>query len=1273
MGLSIIASIAFTFSSCDDENNSIVPEDRKPSAPSGQVTDITFYTADITGRLELSKEELNQSEFGLLLSTSEDVMAVNSDKYPIKNFDKDYSFTLSLSGLDSVTTYYYRSYIYYEGNYIYSDVQSFTTRSPLDIIKTGSLSSDSCTVISRIDSKNLIDYIQTYGICYGTTLIPSLKDQFVITDSLGAENKFNLKLHDIPFDTLVNYRAFVRVNNIDFFGPTLQFQGNTVRTGDINITDYTVTSHLKINDGYKELGVCYGMDSIPSISNEKVNTTTIDDNNDYKLKLVNIPFDTIVYYRAYALTADSIYYGKINSFGGNTVTTGIIDTITFQVQSSVRFNDGITQYGVCYSNSEKPITLDKTVYVEQPDSAGFYTLSLANIPFGTVYYRSYVLKDGIAYYGDIRKFEGNSITTGDFNSESLAAKSIIKFSNSYDNPQIGICYGNNQKPTIADKHVFSTLKDTVCNYELLLRNIPFGTVYYRAYMMVDGVPNYGEIKQLEGNYITINSFVDSTFTVNSSIKYSIGYEVLNLGVCYSNKENPTIKDRVVSTNSVDSLNSFVLQLNEIPFGTVYYRTFMICDGVPQYSEIKNFEGNEITTGVCDTTTYMASASLKITKGYNSFDMGICYSNNAQPTINDLKVSTDKFNSANNYSVQLTRIPFGTVYYRSYMMLDGKANYGEIKSFDGNYLETGDIDTTSYAVLSHIAISQGYNNIIYGICYGFNEIPTISDQTVTVDNVDTDNNYALTLILDNKSFGRTVYYRSYVLINNVPYYGEVKSFERKMPIGKMVDLGLSVMWSSFNVGAEKPEDFGCYYAWGETDPKTVYNWTTYKYCNGSSTSLTKYCINYSNNDYNGFVDGITELEAIDDVAQVKWGDKWRMPKYAELRELQIYCTWTWTTVNGINGYIVRSNQPGYTERYIFLPAAGYYESDKKIQPGSWDSHGCWSSSLGDSEMGRATCMHYNEGSLMISVGASDRYRGYPVRPVRTSDEWLSSTDLSLSNDTITLLPGKSFLNHSIIKHNGEEYYYVCEWISDNPSVASVDDGRIYAKSKGIAHITCTVASSLTAQCTVIVVEDESEIKHEYVDLGLSVKWATYNVGAISEDDFGDFFAWGELQSKDFYFWNTYTHCSGDGYSITKYYNDKSHDYYDFVDSKYNLDIEDDVAHVKWGGNWRMPTQEEMEELVSNCSWTYIKINGYDVYKVTSTVEGFTDNYIYLPSAGHKQENNWADSGKSGNYWTSTLSTFYESTHAVSLEFYRPQEINVCPYNRMNGISVRPVHP
>ncbi len=185
----------------------------------------------------------------------------------------------------------------------------------------------------------------------------------------------------------------------------------------------------------------------------------------------------------------------------------------------------------------------------------------------------------------------------------------------------------------------------------------------------------------------------------------------------------------------------------------------------------------------------------------------------------------------------------------------------------------------------------------------------------------------------------------------------------------VDLGLSVKWATCNVGATTPEDYGDYFAWGETSPKTTYNWSTYKYCNGDEYSMTKYCTKSSY----GTVDNKTTLELADDAAHVNWGGKWRMPTEAEQDELRntSNCTWTWTTQNGVTGYKVTSKKNG---NYIFLPVAGFRYSDYLNHAGSYGTY--WSSSL---------CADYSDYAYYLFLGnvncISDyRYYGQSVRAV-----------------------------------------------------------------------------------------------------------------------------------------------------------------------------------------------------------------------------------------------------------------------------------------------------
>ena len=187
----------------------------------------------------------------------------------------------------------------------------------------------------------------------------------------------------------------------------------------------------------------------------------------------------------------------------------------------------------------------------------------------------------------------------------------------------------------------------------------------------------------------------------------------------------------------------------------------------------------------------------------------------------------------------------------------------------------------------------------------------------------------------------------------------------------------------------------------------------------------------------------------------------------------------------------------------------------------------------------------------------------------------------------------------------------------------------------------------------------------VDLGLSVKWATCNVGASSPEDYGDYYAWGETEKKSSYDWKSYKWCKGSSSSMTKYCTSSS---YGTVDNKTVLDPEDDVAHVKWGGSWRMPTWVEQYDLHENCIWTWMTQNGTKGYKVTSKLNG---NSIFLPAAGYRYDSSLGYAGSDGFYWSSSLGG-YDDGCACILCIKSESITSVFVYHiRSVGNSVRPV--
>ena len=345
-------------------------------------------------------------------------------------------------------------------------------------------------------------------------------------------------------------------------------------------------------------------------------------------------------------------------------------------------------------------------------------------------------------------------------------------------------------------------------------------------------------------------------------------------------------------------------------------------------------------------------------------------------------------------------------------------------------------------------------------------------------------------------------------------GKDKDLLFGVSIPQAVDLGLSVKWASFNLGASQPDEFGDYYAWGETEPyyekgyaqsespvwkagkEAGYFWSSYQWCDGESTSLTKYC---SIEDYgkNGFTDKLTQLEAKDDAAAVILRDKWRMPIDQELDELIESCTWTWVSVAGVNGYLVT----GPNGNSIFLPAAGYRYLAGFLGAGIRGYYA--TSSLNPAGPTYAVDGYFVSGTYLKNN--ISRSYGISIRPVY-GDQPVPVESVSLDKTEVLLPVGQTItLSATILPESATNRKVT--WSSNDETVATVSSsGEVKGLSTGVAVITVTTANGgKTASCQVIV-SPLSLSEPDKVDLGLKVKWASCNLGATKPEEFGDYFAW-----------------------------------------------------------------------------------------------------------------------------------------------------------------------
>ena len=465
-----------------------------------------------------------------------------------------------------------------------------------------------------------------------------------------------------------------------------------------------------------------------------------------------------------------------------------------------------------------------------------------------------------------------------------------------------------------------------------------------------------------------------------------------------------------------------------------------------------------------------------------------------------------------------------------------------------------------------------------------------------------------------------------------------------------DLGLPSgnLWSSVNIGCTQPEDKGDYYAWGETVTKATYTETNHRWYNGHIHTFPDGCLR--------------DIHATRyDVATVKWGGTWVTPNHDDLQELIKYCTVTSETVNGMPGYRFTSKVEGYTNRSIFMPMTGWWSNSlTAFRESAYFS----SSEMAENLNYRAYEMS-NGGD--INSGWS-LYHAVPVRPVskcnatskggnrmyiRTlpagkryngSDSETDTlkaiirgyTDDGTTAGIVWWLEGAAPETVTSVQLTPDAYGYVTTVIGNDPNNPLMAGKTYYYTGYVDGGTTTYYGDTLHIDAIGLV------------DLGLSVKWANMNIGAVNAEDGGAFYEWG----------------------ATEPYNNTAQQY--TANRNITPNSGRDIATNNWGRDFRMPTKAEYEELTNtdNCDWTWEVCNGINGYRVTSKKTGFEGKSIFLPAPGifDLNKNYHRDFNGLGYYWSSTVCS---SSSAYSMYFLKQAERKFYNHDKTHGFSVRAV--
>ncbi|MCM1092705.1 MAG: hypothetical protein NC421_02005 [Lachnospiraceae bacterium] len=362
-----------------------------------------------------------------------------------------------------------------------------------------------------------------------------------------------------------------------------------------------------------------------------------------------------------------------------------------------------------------------------------------------------------------------------------------------------------------------------------------------------------------------------------------------------------------------------------------------------------------------------------------------------------------------------------------------------------------------------------------------------------------------------------------------------------------------------------------------------------------------------NKYGAGVDGILELYPEDDVVKTEWGGDWRMPTWNELSELKEKCVVTSIKQNGVSGYQVK----GPNGNTIFIPAAGKFDRTCTNLP-RYKGENAYlrSSTLYSSSAENARVVYWS--SYRSSGTKNFRSTGHTVRGVIP-------------------LPVPYIV---IYDKTGRIIYEVAQ-----------------SKIKTINY--------LNLNKTVYSVQG-----HDCVDLGLpsDLKWATMNIGASSKSECGNYFAWGEVSSKTDFSWTNYELCRGAYDSLIKYNKN---------DKKLTLESVNDAASQLWGDKWRLPTKEDVQELIEYCNFELNYIEGKPIYRC----EGPNGQYIYIPLSGYAYGNEITASGENVMLYTASraVDNIEDVVHMAFILKINSADGNpmVSRIGRSYGINIRPV--
>lgn len=704
---------------------------------------------------------------------------------------------------------------------------------------------------------------------------------------------------------------------------------------------------------------------------------------------------------------------------------------------------------------------------------------------------------------------------------------------------------------------------------------------------------------------------------------------LKIGFQYSKSAGilPT-NSTTVDAEEADANYNFTTGITELEPATKYYfRSFVRQNGQDTYGETKEFttkdvasllETNEASDVEAEKATLNAKLNLTDVQ-YKSLAYGFLWGSSKSALNTDFSCTEIKDNAI---AATLTSLPHKTQYwYKAYVKLDSQTFYGEVKTFTTDIVpvESVSLDKSEYT-FNTIGNTQTFNATVLPADATDKRVEWSSDSenVATVDangRVTAKGNGKAKITVTTKDQGKTA--SCEVTVAQLVTSISLNQTSLTLNEGQTANLSVSA------IVPDNANDKS--FAWSSSDDSvaTVDN-------SGKVTAKSK---------------GSATIKA---TATDGSG------KYASC---SVTVKRLVSSIQLSKASLVIYNGKSKTLTATVTPSSANNTSV------TWTSSN--SSVATVSSSGKVTGKA--KGTVTITVTAND---GSGVKATCSVEVKQHVTSITLSRSSLSLWVGesKTITVVSVKPNNANDKTYT--WSSSNSSVATVDsNGMITANAKGSADIKATAndGSNISATCSVQV-----DIMPDAVDMGTvvngkNIKWASFNVGASAPQEYGYYYAWGEIKTKDNYSWSTYKF--GSSTEISKY-NDYSQ-WGDPVDNKLVLDKEDDIAYVKFGGKWRMPTESEWSALLRDCIWEWTgNYNNTGVEGMLVTAPN--GNSIFLPAGGYRVDYGSKQKGSHGKYWSSSLYHRYQEQafRAYSLHF-TPSSREKDNAARFQGYSVRPV--